>query len=233
MDRRDDSQRFGDEVLANSVRHLRRSRLFAGVPGDLVESYAALFALRLVADDTAIVLDGRAERTVHVIRRGKVRIELRSPHGADLVVTRLAAGDVFGADTLFNKRPQASIAVCTQRTMLLSAPAAALRSGLGRCARLSTNVAAILAAELDGFATAFRGLGYTELAHRIYTALERMSLERGVTVADGTLLDVELGPADLAALTRSPAKDVATAVFYLERDGWIRTNGSLITLLRR
>jgi CRP-like cAMP-binding protein len=210
MDRRDESQRFGDEVLANSVRHLRRSRLFVGVPGDLVESYAALFALRLVADDTAIVLDGRAERTVHVIRRGKVRIELRGPRGAALVVTHLAAGDVFGAETLVNKRPQASIAVCTQRTMLLSASAAALRSGLGRCARLSTNVAAILAA-----------------------ALERMSLERGVKVADGTLLDVELGAADLAALTRSPQQEVATAVFHLERDGWIRTNGSLITLLRR
>jgi hypothetical protein len=97
----------------------------------------------------------------------------------------------------------------------------------------STNVAAILAAELDGFATTFRGLGYAELAHRIYSALERMSLERGVTVADGTLLDVELGAADLAALTRIPAQEVATAVFHLERDGWIRTNGSLITLLRR
>jgi CRP-like cAMP-binding protein len=233
MDRRDESPGFGDEVLANSFDHLRRSRLFAEVPENLVETSAALFAPRLVPDGTALVLDGRAERTVHVLRRGRVRLELRGPGSAVLVVRQLAAGDAFGVETLVERRPQFKIAVCTQRTMLLSASAAALQAALGRCARFSTNVAAILALELEGFATAFHGIGSVEHARRVYAALERISLERGVQVTGGTLLDIELGVADLAALTRSSPQEVAAAVFFLERDGWIRTNGSLITLVRR
>jgi hypothetical protein len=96
---------------------------------------------------------------------------------------------------------------------------------------MATNVARVLADQLDGAATGVCGLGYAALCRCVYAALEHAALERGVRVADGTLLDVALGPDDVAALARTSPQDAATALFFLERDGRIRANGSSITLL--
>ena len=67
----------------------------------------------------------------------------------------------------------------------------------------------------------------------MYAALGKISLEHGVAIENGTLLDIALRPEDIAALTRSSADDVAMALFFLEREGRIRREGSLITLLAR
>lgn len=201
------------------------------MPRDLVERCAGLFELRRVAANAIIVLDGAADPTVHVIRRGNVRLELRNARGEALVVAQLGVGDVFGVETLVGGRSQATFAVCTQETILLSARADGLASAVASCVRMSTNVARILVQELDGVATSLHGLGYAELCARVYAALQRVSLERGVAVADGTLLDVALGVDDVAALIRSSPDDAAAVLFFLERDGRIRRSGPLITLL--
>ena len=227
------SETYGDEVWANSVDRLHRSRLFAGAPRELVEASAPSFALRRVAAGTAIVLDSEAERGVHVIRRGAVRLELRGSRGAVLVVARLRAGDVFGVEALLGERPHGTFAICTQQTMLLSASAATLAPAFRSCAQIPTNVAGILVEQLSGIATALHGLRYTSLAMRVYDVLERVARDYAVAVADGTLLDVALDAEDVAALARCSPDDAADALFFLERNGRIRMNGSLITLLAR
>jgi CRP-like cAMP-binding protein len=224
-------QHFGDEVLANTVHRLLNSRLFQGVPRDLVERCAGLFELRRIGANAILVLDGAPERHVHVIRRGNVRLELRNARGEALVLAQLGAGDVFGVETLVGGRSQATFAVCTQETLLLSARADGIAPAVASCVRMSANVARILAQELDGVATSLHGLDYAELSARVYAALQRVSLERGVAVADGTLLDVALGADDVAALIRSSPDDAAAVLFFLERDGRIRRSGPLITLL--
>jgi CRP/FNR family transcriptional regulator, cyclic AMP receptor protein len=221
----------GVEVWANSVYRLGRSRLFAGTEHELVKGCAASFTLNRIAAGTTIVLDGDAELNVHVIRRGAVRLELRGGRDTVLVVARLRAGDVFGVETLLGERPHATFAVCTQQTTLLSAPAAALASAFRSSAQMPANVARILVRQLSGIATSLHGVRYAPLATRVYAVLESVALEHGVAVADGTLLDVALEADDVGALTRCSPDDAAAALFFLERDGRIRTNGSLITLL--
>jgi CRP-like cAMP-binding protein len=225
------TERCGDEVRVNSVDRLGRSRLFAGAERALVERCAAAFDLHRIADGTTIVLDGTAERSVHVIRRGAVRIELRGPRGVRLVAGQLREGDAFGVESLLGARPHATFAVCTQSTTLLSAPAAALAGALQASPAVGTNVARIVVEQFDGVAIALDGLRHAALAARIYAVLERLAPAYGVDVADGTLLDVALAADDVAALARCSAIDAETALFFLERDGRIGKNGSLITLL--
>jgi hypothetical protein len=97
--------------------------------------------------------------------------------------------------------------------------------------QLSGNVARVLAEHLDGAATGLSALAHAAICRCVYSALECASLERGVAVADGTLLDVALSADDVAALARTSAQEAATALFFLERNGRIRTSGSSITLL--
>lgn len=219
------------EVWANSVYRLQRCRLFAGTERELVERCAGSFTLSRIAASTTIVLGGDAELNVHVIRRGAVRLELRATHDMVMVVTQLRAGDVFGVETLLGEGPHATFAVCTQPTTLLSAPAAALASACRSSAQMSANVGRILARQLNGIAASLHGLRYACLATRVYAVLEAVALEHGVAVADGTLLDVALNADDVGVLTRCSPDDAAAALFFLERDGRIRTNGSLITLM--
>jgi hypothetical protein len=44
-------------------------------------------------------------------------------------------------------------------------------------------------------------------------------------------LDIAIAPHDVAALARCSPDAAAAALFFLERDGRIRANGTLITLL--
>jgi CRP/FNR family cyclic AMP-dependent transcriptional regulator len=222
----------GVEVWANSVYRLQRCRLFAGTERELVERCAASFTLNRIAAGTTIVLGGDAELNVHVIRRGAVRLELRAAHDTVLVVAQLRAGDVFGVETLVGEGPQATFGVCTQQTTLLSAPSAALASAFRSSAQMSANVGRILFRQLNGIATSLHGLCYSCLATRVYAVLEAVALEHGVAVTDGTLLDVALSEEDIGVLTRCSPDDAAAALFFLERGGRIRTNGSLITLLK-
>lgn len=221
----------GPEVRANDVDRLHRSRLFAGADRALVERYAPSFELRRIAAGTTLVLDADAERSVYVIRRGIVRLELRSEHGGALVVALLRQGDVFGVEALLGARLHARFAVCSQETMLLSARAAVLAPVFRASPGLSANVAHILVSELEGAATAYHGLRYAQLAADIYAVLKRVAVDYGVAVAAGTLLDIALDTDDVAALARCFPDDAAAALFFLERDGRIQTNGSLITLL--
>jgi CRP-like cAMP-binding protein len=224
--------RFGDEVVANSSWHLRRSRLFAGVREDVVARYTPAFTLRSVPAGRSVVGDGSAERNVHVIRRGKVRIEHRVSADTVLVVSVLGSGDVFGLETVVGDPVPVRTAHCVRETLLLSAPSECVRPALDESARLARNVAESLAQTLDGFALALRGLVHAPCSKRVFQTLEQIAREHGVGVADGTLLDVALTPEDIAAVTDSSIETVAMAFFFLEREGHIRTDGSLITLLR-
>jgi CRP-like cAMP-binding protein len=219
-----------DDGLENRIRHLQSSRLFEGAGRAVVERYAPAFSLHRIPPHTTIVLDPDAERTVHVIRKGRVRLELRTAAGAALVLAQLATGDAFGVETLAQQRPQSKFAVCVQPTLLLSASAGALAEAM-TSSRVSSNVARVLAEHLDGAATGLSALANAPLCRSVYAALEYAALERGVAVADGTLLDAALDPDDVAALARTSAHEAATALFFLERSGRIRKNGSSITLL--
>jgi CRP-like cAMP-binding protein len=221
----------GPEVRANDVERLHRSRLFAGTDRALVERYAPSFELHRVDAGTTIVLERAAEQSVCVVRRGIVRLEVRSPNGDQLVVALLHSGDAFGVEALLGVQPHARFAVCSRPAILLSTRAAVLAPAFRACPTLSANVARILYRELKGAVTALQGLRYSDLASYIYAILERVALDHGVAVASGTLLDIALYADDVAALARCSADDAAAALFFLERDGRIQTNGSLITLL--
>jgi hypothetical protein len=118
-------------------------------------------------------------------------------------------------------------------TLLLSARSESLLPALDESARFARNVAEVLAQTLEGFAIALRGLLHTPCNERVFGVLERIAREHGVAVADGILLDVALAPDDIATLIRSSSGAAAEALFFLEREGRIRTDGSLITLLKR
>jgi CRP-like cAMP-binding protein len=226
-----DTEPWGPEVQANNVDRLHRSRLFAGTDRALAERYAPFFELHRVDAGTTLILDGDAERTVWVIRRGIVRLEVPTPSGEQLVVARLRPGDVFGIEALLGARPHARFAVCSQPAILLSTRAAVLAPAFRACPKLSANAARILFREHEGLVEAFDGLRYADLASYIYTILVRVALDYGVVVASGTLLDIALNADDVAALARCSPDDAAASLWFLERNGRIQTNGSLITLL--
>ena len=227
----DDDPHFGDEIVANSVVHLRRSRLFAGAGDEVVTAYAHCFSLRLVP---AGIVVGAAtmhgdERAIYVIRRGRVRIEQTIAERLTIVTAVLRTTDVFGLEALFYDSPRSS-ARCVQDSLLLMAPVNRFRSILDR-PKISHNVARILAESLDDTSRALENLRYLGLTDAVFAALARIASEYGVAVRDGTLLDVALRPSDLAAIVRSSHADVTQALGLLERSGRIRRSGTSITLL--
>ncbi|MGP6156448.1 MAG: Crp/Fnr family transcriptional regulator [Vulcanimicrobiaceae bacterium] len=223
-------QPFGAEVVANSGWHLRRSRLFAGVAEDVVARYAPAFALSTaLAGD---VLRGEPEPNVHVIRRGRVRIQLWIADDAALAVNLLGPGDAFGTEALVVKNAPGTFAHCIRETLLLSAPAKSLLPALDESARFARNVAESLAHTLGGFSLALHGVTHARCTERVFRTLERIAREHGIGVTDGTLLDVALALDDVATLADFSSEAVATAFFFLEREGRIRRDGLLITLLR-
>jgi CRP-like cAMP-binding protein len=220
-----------DEVRENSIARLQRSRLFAGAPPALVERCAAAFALQRIAAGATLAVGGDSHRNVHVLRHGTVRLELRAAYGTALVLGVLRDGDAFGVEALLGARPRAAFAVCCAGATVLSAPAAVLAPIVMASPVVTANVARILASELAGVETTLRHLHHARVAARVEDRLHALAVRHGVCVSGGTLLDIALDAADVAALINASPVDVEAALSVLERDGRIRVDGSLITLV--
>ena len=227
----DFDQPSGEEVVAGSVDCLRGAPLFAGVSDELVRQAATLFSLRRVGAGT-IVDPGAAapDGGVFVIRRGKIRIEHRIATRTALTSGVLGQGDAFGLQSLFGYAPQ-SVGLASQPALLLQAPANLFLRVVDDSLELWRNIARLHADALAATAAALQSFRSIELARRLLAIFERTAREHGIEVADGTLLDVALYPADIAALAGASEEHVADALALLEREGRLRIERSLIRLL--
>ncbi len=75
--------------------------LFSGLPADVAELVGGCSQNVAIAEGHFILEEGEAARTLYLLRRGHVALELHEPGRAPLVIERIGPGQVLGWSWLF------------------------------------------------------------------------------------------------------------------------------------
>lgn len=184
-------------------------------------------------DRGAVLLDqGDVGRSVHLVKRGTVRISRHTADGREVTIAILTAGSLFGEEVVFAPNVERStVASCMTPTLLCSARAEHVYGLLGKFPSLALNVAKYLSERRDEALAIAEDLAFLTVPERIISLLGRLQTEYGKRVADGTLIDIALTHADVASLVGSTRETVSTQLSQLEKDGRLRHEGRTFVLL--
>ncbi|MDQ2858900.1 MAG: Crp/Fnr family transcriptional regulator [Candidatus Eremiobacteraeota bacterium] len=211
----------GDTELGNKVWYLRQNRLFEAASDQAVFSYEHLFRVALFPKRSMVFDHGDPTRTVYLIKRGKIRISRLTADGKEVTVALLAAGDLFGEESLFASAPRTTVATCIEETLLCVAKADDMLALLSQDSSLALNVAKVLSNRLTDASAAMEDLAYARVSDRIMHLLVRLANEHGTRREDGILLDVRLTHSDIASLVGSTRETVSLELSNLVRAGRI------------
>lgn len=167
----------------------------------------------------ALFRAGEPAEHLYVLASGRVKVVHPTARGTEVITDVLVPGDLFGTlstlgDATYPETAQALTTVCALRMDL-----AAFRSVLAEhpavAMRVLDDVAARLQAARTGAARTVAGT----VEQRVAGVLLRLSERVGQEQRDGTLLQLPLTRADLAAMTGSTPESVSRVMSRLRRDG--------------
>ena len=193
------------------------------------------FVQQLVPAKTQLFDQGDDARMVYLIKRGKVKIAHLTEDGKEVLVSLLGAGDIFGEEVIFNETnlQRTTIARALEPTLLCMARAEDVFAMVSRHPVLALNVAKYLHEQRDDALSIVEEVAFLKVQDRLTRLLERLADEHGVPAESGTLLDIRLTHADLAALIGSTRETITLELSNLGKSGYIRMEGRSIVLTRR
>jgi len=220
-----------DTASENKVWFLKQNRLFEQASEASIEDCQHLFTTTLYPKGTRVFDMGDPTRLVYLIKRGTVRISRLTADAKEVTVALLSAGDIFGEETLFDRRERTTVAICQEEALLCTARADDMFTLLSDNPQLAINVAKILSERLGDVSATMEDLAYARIADRLLHLFERLAHEHGTPQLDGIRLDVKLTHSDIASLIGSTRETVSLEMSNLVKAGRIRADGGHITLL--
>jgi CRP/FNR family transcriptional regulator len=159
-----------------------------------------------------------------------VRIVRQTPDGKDVTVALLGPGDLFGEESLFDRRARTTHAVVLEDALLCTSRADDLFALLSRDPSLALNVAKVLSERLDDAQSTMEDLAYAKVGERIEHLYRKLAFEHGVAVDGGTRVDVRLTHADVASLVGSTRETVSLELAKLVESGRLKQAGRAIVV---
>ena len=170
-----------------------------------------------------IFTEGEPSEHLYVVRRGRVRILVQSPHGDELTLSVLAAGDTLGELSVLDEQPRSATAEALEAVELVTVPATDVRAVLHADPALLLAVAIELAAMVRRLTGGSADLVFLDLPRRLAKLLVAEA-KRG---CDGTLrADLGLNQSGVAARLGVTRQSLNRALAGLTRRGWLRPDGT-------
>ncbi|UZN04100.1 Crp/Fnr family transcriptional regulator [Cellulomonas sp. S1-8] len=203
---------------------LSRIGYFAGLDDAALADVDRRFVSLAWAQGEALYRAGDPAEHLYVLASGRVKVVHPTERGTDVITDVLLPGDLFGTlstlgDPTHPETAQALTTVCALRmdveafrSVLVAHPAVALR--------VLDDVAARLQAARTGAARTVSGTVEQRVAGVLLRLSDRLGQEQRT---GGTLLQLPLTRADLAAMTGSTPESVSRVMSRLRRDGIVAT----------
>jgi small-conductance mechanosensitive channel len=124
--RREPHKRTHVEYLSKASRHLQDVPIFAPLCEDELHQLAEASNLRVFAPGEPIVRRGQEGRSMYVITRGAVRVQI-PVNGSVRTINQLKANDFFGEMSLLTGEPRTATVVAEEETEVLQIKKGALK----------------------------------------------------------------------------------------------------------
>ena len=165
------------------------------------------------------------------IETGGVHVVVTSAQGKDLVLRRLAPGDVFGEIALFTDARRTATIVATEASVLSAVDARDFRDLVRRRPSLAQALLAYLSELTRKLTEQLEDSFFLPMRARLAKVLLGLSEEIGEATEDGILLSEPLSQTLLARLVYATREEVNRELGRWTREGWIRKHDGLLELV--
>ena len=203
---------------------LRQTRLLRSVPDTDLEAIAAASRLRAVRRGQVLFTAGDPSDTLILVISGLVKVVVRSADGAELTLTVIQPGGIFGEISIADGGPRSADAEALEDCRLLLVPIGLIAELCSRVPDVTEAVMSSLAATLRRLTEAASDLVFLDLPRRVAKVL--LSQPRG----DDGVIELKMSQEELAHQVGGSRQSVNAALRGFERRGWIELRERAVTL---
>jgi CRP/FNR family transcriptional regulator, cyclic AMP receptor protein len=203
---------------------LRQTDLLRSVPARDLAAIAAASRLRNVRRGQVLFTAGDPSDTLILVISGRVKVVVRSADGAELTLTVIQPGGMFGEISIADGGPRSADAEALEECRLLLVPIELIQDLCSRMPCVSQAVMSSIAATLRRLTEAASDLVFLDLPRRVAKVL--LSQPRG----DDGVIRLRMNQEELAHQVGGSRQSVNAALRGFERRGWIEVHDRAVTL---
>lgn len=215
--------------LQASTLGLREVKLLQGLADDRLERLAGQCSWRRANPGQLIVARDSADRDVHFVVRGRVRITSFSPSGRQVTFHDEAAGAMFGDLAAIDARPRCADVLALDEVLVASLKPEAFRELVASEPAVREQVLRRLADLVRGLSDRVIDLSTLGVQDRIRAELLRLARASG---AAGNVARLDPAPrhADIASQVSTYREQVTRELSALARQGLVARDGRALLL---
>jgi len=203
---------------------LRQTDLLRSVPARDIEAIAAASRVRNVRRGQVLFTAGDPSDTLILVISGRVKVVIRSADGAELTLTIIQPGHVFGEIGIADGGPRSADAEALEDCLLLFVPSDLIVDLCSRVPSVTLAVMGSIAATLRRLTQAASDLVFLDLPRRVAKML--LSQPRG----DDDVIRLKMSQEELAHQVGGTRQSVNAALRGFERRGWIAIHDRAVTV---
>ena len=203
---------------------LRQTSLLRSVTARDLEAVAAASRLRNVRRGQVLFTAGDPSDTLILVVSGRVKVVVRSADGAELTLTIVAPGGMFGEISIADGGPRSADAEALEDCQLLFVPNELMMELCSRVPAVTQAVMSSLAVMLRRLTEAASDLVFLDLPRRVAKVL--LSQPRG----DDGVVQLNMSQEELAHQVGGSRQSVNAALRGFERRGWIEAHDRAVTV---
>jgi CRP/FNR family transcriptional regulator, cyclic AMP receptor protein len=203
---------------------LRQTELLRSVTDKDLEAIAAASRVRNVRRGQVLFTAGDPSDTVILVLSGRVKVVVRSADGAELTLTIIQPGSVFGEISIADGGPRSADAEALEDCRLLLVPIGLIADLCARVPSVTLAVMGSITATLRRLTEAASDLVFLDLPRRVAKML--LSQPR----ADDDVIQLKMSQEELAHQVGGTRQSVNAALRGFERRGWIAIHDRAVTV---
>ncbi len=198
--------------------------LFAGMPGEQLQTLAGALKRRTYRRGAKILQQGDHGDSLFIVVSGRVRIYTLSPEGQELSVWICDEGDFFGEMALLSGEPRSASAEAMQSTEVLVLQRQAFRDYLLSNPAAAIHTIEVLSKRLRSTTEDAEGLMSLSVTQRIARKLLQLMERYGVPDEHGILIDLNLSQEAMATLVGTTRESANRALSALRDQGIVQVS---------
>jgi CRP-like cAMP-binding protein len=218
--------------LANRAELLSDVSLFAELSIDDREGLAARLRRRRYPKGETLFLRGDPGSFLYVIERGRIKIALTSAEGKEMILALLGPADFFGELALLDGGERSADATVLDDSELLLLGREDFLRFVENRPRVALHALAVLSRRLRQTDQLVHDAAFFDVPGRLANAILRLAETLGQPAQNGVLISRRLTQVELADMIGASRESVNKWLSYYQRQGMIRSERGLITVLR-
>jgi CRP-like cAMP-binding protein len=204
--------------------------VFAGLAGgDLDEILREAKSVRY-PKDTRVFDQGAEAQAFFVLLHGHLRVEKTTPHGQQIVVRYVSAGELFGVAQALALSNYPATAVAVVDSVALSWPSAAWPRLAARFPSLAAGALQTVGSRLQDTQARVVEMSSEQVEQRVAHALLRLAKQAGRKVEHGVEIDFPISRQDVAEMTGTTLHTVSRILSAWEQQGLVEGGRQRIVL---